>query len=408
MAVPRANALLSGEQLMQYAFNIYGWAMKIPEGVDLQAATVLNAHKLTTKMWFEKVSAMQDEGENPWRDSMELTPQERPSEEGQADVFRYVLVGFTYSGLERKHSEMHPGQKKHTAVGTSINEDRLVRGRDSKLPFMVVTPIYEAKKLHTRLFCLVRDEGGLCCPYRIGKSETFYLHMYRDMTGGVVERGFAWNQHVQDQVIRCFNDTKRVLVEREVEKVERDSPSVILEAGKSMQAEAINLIECLTQTSEPWFFEALKTVLRRAEENKNYQPPPSYVTLRKFADNEELMWSDEDSTQMAKEFQEHWPDTEEIDPGDIKLLKHDLVRSGVVVEHWLLRPFILEAVYRIKLQGERQAGEESACALPALETVKRVLGAVHLATPIPIQDEDGLRLAVKAAVKNITKASEKI
>jgi hypothetical protein len=101
------------EQLEEYAFNVFGWAMPIPadELADAYGAMIINAYKPSGTPWEKAVAAMTKKAEDPWRKSLSLTPRESDVNE-EAGVQRYLLVGITCTDLTAEYFKKHKSQTK--------------------------------------------------------------------------------------------------------------------------------------------------------------------------------------------------------------------------------------------------------------------------------------------------------
>lgn len=83
MSSRRARDTAKGEaelasQLEEYAFNTFGWAIKIPtdKAEVAMATTTINAYIPSTKPWATAIAKIEKDGENPWRESLSFTPRE--------------------------------------------------------------------------------------------------------------------------------------------------------------------------------------------------------------------------------------------------------------------------------------------------------------------------------------------
>jgi hypothetical protein len=56
---------MAPSQIQDYAFNVYGWAMRIPNDIH-EGMTVLNGLKPSTNPWEKAVELLEAKGEQPW------------------------------------------------------------------------------------------------------------------------------------------------------------------------------------------------------------------------------------------------------------------------------------------------------------------------------------------------------
>ena len=277
--------------------------------------------------------------------------------------------------MDPKSWKKHPAQKEQMAVSTQLGSggDAVIDGPGSQqLPIMVVAQIQEAEQEATSLYALLRPARGLYTPYQIGQKGCFYLSIFRDDTTDLKARGPAWNRLVQKQCVRPSAQTK-LSAKQERYKKARNTSKVILESIRSLQNELSCLVACFAKTRDPWHLKELAEVLEGADEDLEYQPKPSNDALRKFVDNDETEWDDDDWKQMIKEFHEEWPDIDEITAVDVSVLKAQLVESGILVDYRLLRPFVLEPTFNMETLRSTGNKLDSVAAI-SLATVERVLG----------------------------------
>jgi prefoldin subunit 5 len=190
-AMAEPAAAQPAPQIKDYAFSVHGWAIKMPDGIDYEKPTTLNANKPSTIPWRVALQTMQLKGEEPYRSSLDLTHQEleQPTE-GEPGMTRYMLVGFTLPGLKEEHLKRHEEQRKQKPVGTELNPDGIIEY--AELPIMVVTPIHNVEAGVTHLYALLQPSGGLCTPYKTAQRECFYLPQFRDSTTDLKGRGPSW------------------------------------------------------------------------------------------------------------------------------------------------------------------------------------------------------------------------
>jgi hypothetical protein len=184
-------AAQTAPQIKDYAFSVYGWAIKMPDGIDDEKPTTLRAYEPSTTPWEKAVGIIQSKGENPFRNSLELSPRELEDPDGEEPgVRRYMLVGFTLPGLGQEQLELQQGQNKQKPVGTELNVNGIIEYSDH--PIMVVTPIHETEAEVTHLYALLGPFRGLCTPYKTSQKACFYLPQFRNDTTDSKIRGPSW------------------------------------------------------------------------------------------------------------------------------------------------------------------------------------------------------------------------
>jgi hypothetical protein len=169
--------------------------VRIPDGINSDGEpTVLNAYQPTMNTWERAAASLLDKGEQPWRESLSLTPQERDPQR-DASVSQYLLVGFTLPELQPEYLKLHPSQKKQVPVGTHLDPTSVIDTPDGVLPIMVVVQMQEETELEEAMtfYALINPSGGLCTPHRLAQKACFYLPMFRDSAGDLNTRGPAWN-----------------------------------------------------------------------------------------------------------------------------------------------------------------------------------------------------------------------
>jgi hypothetical protein len=341
---------MAPSQIQDYVFNVYGWAIQIPNDIR-EGMTVLNGLKPSTTPWEKVVELLEAKGEQPWRSSLSLTPEERDDRsEADGAKLKYILIGFTSRGLKPEYFKKHPSQKKQRPVVTQLNPKGVIDSPD--FPVMVVAQIQRTEPTGISLFALLEPKHGLCRPYHIGKHACFNLPIFRDDTTCLQKRMVAWNRLVRKACIR---------------------PPV----------------QASTQGD--------KTAEVAAESrDEAFQLPE---VLENFLDNVVTSWHETDSEDMVRVFHETWPDARglcNLKVVDICLIKSQMLGDDLWVEDRHLRPFFL-ACKTLIAEEERKAESRSLdpdwsnnCAT-ALKLVTDMLGSTELEAPVPMgQDDESL------------------
>lgn len=396
----------AAKQIEDYAFNMYGFAMKIPaEGMSFaKGATILNANDFSSTPFHKAIASMKKLGESPWRKGLALTDSER-GDIAQTNVQRYLIVGFTYPELDGicTGPANHSSIKKQRPVSTVLVEGKNTNDvtQDGVQPLLVVTPVRDVEDQRVDLFVLLRPKNGLCSAFQCAQKCCFYLPVFRDLTTAQKERGPAWNRLVAKQAFRPSDRTpsaKQVAYKRA-----RNTSKIVLEPLLSLRNELVCYAEEFAKGGERWHLEEMKAVLEQADADLKHMPPATNELLRKFVDNEED-FEDEDADMMVEELLELWPDMDFIDATDLDILKKQLVKDEVVVEYELLRPFLAEAGHCLE-EARRCKIPEDGIASRAVGTVRRVLNSCDTLVPMNTENEESLLVAaIEASLKNLLKA----
>lgn len=84
-------------------------------------------------------------------------------------------------------------------------------------------------------------------------------------------------------------------------------------------------------------------------------------------------------------------------------IRQDIEREGIFIEHRVVRPFVLEAVYLLDL------GKESAVAATALATVERIIGPLECTPVATLRSKklndilEGVHTALKGVMATVKK-----
>lgn len=199
-------------RVQDYAISPKGWAMPIPSGVDGNKVTVLRASEqsYTSTPWEQASKKMVAIGEQPWRNSFDLTPEEH-EEAINSGPRRYILVGFALTGLATEHYRVAPSlqhrRPEHNATDSSglwLGPPTLIPHIESRRIVMVVAAGWQTqleKNTFLTFQALLRPRSGLCHPYGVNQDECFYLPLFRRQDAGLatsaVGRQECWNHLVR-------------------------------------------------------------------------------------------------------------------------------------------------------------------------------------------------------------------
>ncbi|KAK4157582.1 hypothetical protein C8A00DRAFT_29425 [Chaetomidium leptoderma] len=413
----RAAAQASAEQAAQpaaqnqdYAFNMFGWSMRIPDGTSREEPIVLNAYKPTTTPWERAATSMQTRGEQPWRPSLSLTPRERDAQD-EAGVSQYLVVGFTIPGLKPDHFKKHPSQKKQMPVGVQLDPTSIISGTDLPHPILVVVRIQETEPEGTVLYALLNPQRGLCTPHHIGQKGCFYLPIFRDSTTDLKTRGPAWNKLVQKVSIRPTTQRPQPQSAKQAFKKARSTAKLVLDPARSLQCELSLLVESFIEFGQPWHIKEARRVVGDAEHDLDHIPKRTQEALKDFVDNGITSWSTEYSEKMIDDFYELWPETRErceLTPTDIGIMKGQVLAEGLQVQFRFLRSFVLLCKRKMRKREAEASGSEpdmsNICAT-ILELVMDVFD--EPAAAIPMDMDRPLIMAIKGTLERYLETSRK-
>ncbi|KAF7959123.1 hypothetical protein EAE96_002640 [Botrytis aclada] len=102
---------------------------------------------------------------------------------------------------------------------------------------------------------------------------------------------------------------------------------------------------------------------------------------------------------MNKEMAELWPGFEEISTNDLLALKKQIMEAGMFIEYRLLRSFLAEAAYLLKMTEEGQ--DQSGIAETALKNVTRIM--LHNGSTVPIKISEEMQIL--AGIRNVLKGA---
>ncbi|KAK7544850.1 uncharacterized protein J3D65DRAFT_664065 [Phyllosticta citribraziliensis] len=282
-------------QYVDYAFNVFGYAMKIPDGVEKRGSSI-NAYEFDGCNWKEKLAEARAQGQDVYRKTFDFTPREL-SDEVDARVEKYFVVGLTYSKIPRHVLKLHPAQKPRHPVGNVLHDEAIIGASDSQIPTLVVAPEVRKSGGPSTLFGLLCPREGLCQPIPIQRRSVFYLIHYRDDATTFKKRELAWNKLIQRyQTLRRPKKAK------------------------------------------------LQPAPEKAAEEPQPVPPVQKDVMHSFIDNNEGGWEDGDSGSFAREFHQKWPEAPTFSNEDISLVKRQLVDQEIIIEPRLLRPFVIQVM----------------------------------------------------------------
>jgi hypothetical protein len=388
-------------QITTHAFSVFGWAVKVPDVIveAVKQPMIINAYESSFAHWAAAIPVAKAElnDEAICRDSLALSPRES-SPISEPGVHQYLLVGLYIGALSTDQRQLHADLKqKRKPVGNSLAANRIIDY--DGLPFLVVTPIVSAEQNRTDFFVLLQPKLGLCTPYHITQSKTFYLPIYREESTAFGARLSAWNGMVMRQAYRPNPDhahSARQLMFKQAS----NATKLVLHSKISLQNTISCLAECFVKSGKLSHLQELSDVLELAEKNSMFIPPAKTIAMRKFVDNEEA-FSTANADLMVQEISELWQDLGTISAPNLSTLKEQIVRDELIVEYQLLRPLIAEGCYQLERLRTEQLSLDCA-ASEALTTVRRILGPLEPAAPTIISSDENMLLhAITGALKSI-------
>lgn len=406
---PKASGPSIKPHLEDYAFNIFGWAIKLKE---VPLLTHLNAYEPSSTDWKTAVKVMEGEGTNPWRKSNDLTPRE--TGEAEIGMKRYLLVGYAVWNVNEKdfaYSKLcteDPAYKKRTFVpGLAIPEEFQCVTGERELPLLVVIQVDDEKPEGARLYVLLKPARGLCTPYHIGQKEVFYLAMFRDHTTALRNRGPNWNRLALAHAIKPPSEGEPSQKQEKNRKA-RDTSKVVLDPTQSIRNKILCLVAGFAQTKDVWHLKELERVLEQADTDLEHQPPIENEMLHAFLDNDREMIAD-DLEALRLEIQTMWPDLTDVSIEGLESLKLGLRGTGQVLEYHLLRPFIAEGCWILENaqhQGvslDTGANWENKLVSQVVGTIRRVIGYASTASIRLDQERLLLTTGVIKSLREIVK-----
>jgi hypothetical protein len=418
------------KQMLDYAFNLYGWAIEIP--AELRMGPIfINAEEDSSTPWETATKTAQAKGQNPFRSSISFTASEM-REQVEPGERKYLVVGITFHKLGDLEPKWNKIVNKAQPVGHVI-KDNIISSKDGDmLPILVVTKVLEEESnIHLR--ALINPRNGLCRPHHISKEHCFYFPMFRDSSTAYEQRSANWSRLVADIAVK----TSSTPVSKKQAKYlkARNTTKVILEPIVSLRNEICCLVESFAASGQMWHLEELEYILEKADEDLKHAPPVANTNMHLFLSEDEdddEAFGDEEAEGMLKELEEYWSDLEGVTARRLILLRKQIVENKVEIEYKLLRPFITEACHLIQeiqdgrrlfsypgeteLDAKKRGGvdpdisgllEARFIVTKALGTVQRVLGSSKSGHPIPPEEGTHLLTAVLNRLRDIRLASDK-
>ncbi|AEO62722.1 uncharacterized protein THITE_2107205 [Thermothielavioides terrestris NRRL 8126] len=139
------------------AINKFGWAIRIPAGIDTSTAITLVTRVPTkVKSWRHEAEKLKEEGLAPWRTSLSLTPEERGENMSGVLASRCLLVGFALPELDKLYkSTSAPALQALAGTRPDHEPADIIPQSETMTPVMVVAPLPNLKETATGM-CHVR------------------------------------------------------------------------------------------------------------------------------------------------------------------------------------------------------------------------------------------------------------
>ncbi|KAF2811709.1 uncharacterized protein BDZ99DRAFT_560041 [Mytilinidion resinicola] len=315
-------------QLEDYAFNIFGHAMALPQEHREQGVliTALGGY-LEKYSWRPRLL-----NERP---SIQLNNRER-SAPGQGSK-QYLLVGWM--------SRLYPDRyrtlivKKGRPAGTFLPEN-VLPWDDKSLAYMVVAPILKARPQMVKLYALIptsNDLTSLKKPYEVHSEWVFYLPQYRDSSINLNDRKTLWNQKVLAQSVRPDGEQVPAGDDQEAS---RFTPSQDKD-GESEPEDETSQGECCMDKIIQVLKEKDPELKARLEEHRAVSP---FLDLK-------VEFRKQDSIRLYEYCQHTWPELKWTSPDVLLRIRKAMKQSTAATKtlrHSWLPLFISEASFALK------------------------------------------------------------
>ncbi|KAL9085736.1 MAG: hypothetical protein Q9165_007485 [Trypethelium subeluteriae] len=354
------------EQIQDLAFNTFGWAAEIPDGLfEGHATSVLrikarNTSTISYKAELEKVTK---EKTDILRQSLALSPEESGTIDSDPDeaVYSYIVVGFVHIDIPPDREKRNESQTKQKPVGLQRpNEEDITRydAGAAKLPLVVVykhdpnqtdeTEVQSQQTSKVKLWALLNPQKELCTPHVVSCKEVFYLPMFRDETTVIQQRGPNWNRKIREVTGQATG--AQLLSEKQNRyRRARDTTKITLDPLQSFGNEILALTSAFDHSREPWLLKALGTVLEQVNIDLKFRPLPNNTIMRKFVDSQNHLTMEE-AQQMKMELVERWPGIQSISTESLMKLHYGIriCSKDLLLECSLLRPFLIDGAHRLQ------------------------------------------------------------
>ncbi|KAI9771649.1 MAG: hypothetical protein M1840_001864 [Geoglossum simile] len=263
--------------------------------------------------------------------------------------------------------------------------DTVVAWEKDELPLIAVTEILDKQP----------GGGGTA-------DAVFYRYEFRDLTTAIKQRGPNWNKLVTAQSVRA-RDTVLSIKEEKFRRAQ-DTTKVILEPNQSFANEILCLSLGFKRSKETWFLKELQNVFAEIDGDLNYRPPRRNAGLRKFIEEEEF--SEEDARAVVEEVKGQWPEIVDITTERILRLKEGLICSNAFLEYRLLRAFLAEGTYKLKMCPEMTDDELFKATQDIIGTANRMMPVSKSTPPISVTEETALLETLHNKLKEMRDAGK--
>jgi hypothetical protein len=401
----KEEAAESEKQLDTHLFTPYGWCIPLPPNFS-NAVTIIKAYEASSSPYKTVVEKAIKNGEIGWRDTLDFTARETSGPEDATDVRRYLVVGLSYSGLiPDKLSKNALTGLKRVFVGNVANEANLIKLPTDARPIIVVTPVTDEKPARTNFYALVCPKKNLCTPCQIGKHMVFYLARFRDNTTTFATRGTNWNELILAEAFRPALDPVTSSKSRRVHKA-KTSSKLVLEPVLSIRNQLSLHISCFLQSKETWHLEQALAVLKQAETDLAYMPPPSNEALLKFLDLDEASFDEGDAEKMIAEVEALWPGSMQTTPSDLVLVKQQIQRDKLFIEYRLVRGFLTQVAISVRT-GLEDDLPVNFLVKEVLRVTKTIMGETAIPKPLPVDEHSRLLISILKALRDIKTAGDR-
>lgn len=288
-------------QLTEYAFNIAGHAMK--HGIEgRENYLLISATEVSSKQWKLELKHI-GEGTGSVA-SIPMTAKEQ--EEPEVGAARYLVVGiaaplkYYVSGNVDGQTDISKAVKKAGIPGTSVESE--LELSDSEQRYLAVVPLYEEEPSKLLVYVLLGPrKHGLLRPHVANQDEVFYFSEFRDDSKSIQKRRLSWNKLILNKALGLAANKKAMSAKQLRFRAARDTTKVILEPNQSFRNEVLLLTRGFARTKDPWFLDELVRVLKDADDDNNFAPPPSNIAMHNYVIKSSSEFKEEDAKVMVIE-----------------------------------------------------------------------------------------------------------
>lgn len=209
MARTKQTAKQEPQQIEDLAFNINGWAAKIPGGIferhGYELIYIRAWPVLRRAHWSEVIEDAEDEDVPSLTELYRKTLSRTEAETVDVEQFEglkpdnYVVVGFIPNNQQAKSKKLNHLQVRAKPVGIRRPSETDIIGFNEKtppdeLPLIVVATTTASGNVN---FYVLLKPAPLCTPCMVRQTEVFYLPRFRDATTDLSKRAASWGKLIK-------------------------------------------------------------------------------------------------------------------------------------------------------------------------------------------------------------------